>query len=98
MKYDLLSPNPPQLPEKLPSFIKHTISKVPFYMRPAAANAIFPAAAAQMHDVKLRYIDNKVQEFAFMECCIAQSVVGKGYLDNMVEAITLNLKKLLQEW
>lgn len=62
-------------------------------MRPAAANAIFPAAAAQMHDVKLRYIDNKVQEFAFMECCVAQSGVGKGYLDNMVEEITLYLAK-----
>ena len=93
MKYDLLSQTPPQLPEKLPSFVKHVISKVPFYMRPAAANALFPAAAAQMHDVTMRYIDNKLHEFSFMECCVAQSGVGKGYLDDMIDALTEYLRK-----
>ena len=53
MKYDLLSPIPPRLPEKLPSFVKHVISKVPFYMRPAAANALFPAVAEKMRDEKM---------------------------------------------
>lgn len=93
MKYDLLSPIPPRLPEKLPGFVRDAISQVPDYMKPAAANAIFPAAAAQTHDVKFRYIDNKVQEFAFMECCVAQSGVGKGFLDSMIEVLTSYLKK-----
>lgn len=87
MKYDLLSPIPPSLPKRLPGFIRLTISKVPDYMRPAAANALFPSSAAQMHDVEFRYIDNVLHEPTFMEGTVAASGLGKGYLDPMYEAI-----------
>jgi len=87
MTYDLLSNTAPPMPRRLPSLISHTISKVPDYMRPAAANAIFPPIAAQMHDVTFRYADNCIHEPTFMEGCIAPSGVGKGYLDPMIEAI-----------
>lgn len=87
MVYDLLSPTPPPLPKRLPGYVKHTISKVPDYMQPAAANGLFPPSAAQMHDVTFRFTDNVVHEPTFMEGCIAASGVGKGYLDPMYEAI-----------
>lgn len=87
MKYDLLSQTAPELPSRLPNFVKLAISKVPNYMRPAAANALFPPIAAQMHDVFFRYWDNVRHEPSFMECCIAPSGVGKGYLDDMIESL-----------
>lgn len=93
MKYDLLSPIPPVLPKRLPGFVKHAISKVPDYMRPAAANGLFPPSAAQMHDVTFRYIDNVLHEPTFMEGTVAASGVGKGYLDPMYEAIVRRLRE-----
>lgn len=46
-----------------------------------------------MHDVKFRYIDNSLQEPTFMECCIAESGVGKGFLDPMIECLIEYLRK-----
>ena len=94
MTYNLLSPIAPPMPERLPGFIKHTISKVPEYMRPAAANALFPPSAAQMNNVSFRFIDNVLHEpGSKMEGCIAPSGFGKGYLDAMIEAIIRNLRE-----
>ena len=62
MYYDLLSPTPPPLPQRLPRFISHTISQVPDYMLPAAEQALFPPVAAQIHDVVFRYNDNVLHE------------------------------------
>ena len=67
MTYDLLTDTPPQLPHKLPGFLKLATSKAPEYMRPAAVNTVFAPASAQMHDVTVRYPDNVTHEFAFME-------------------------------
>lgn len=103
--YDLLSPTPPPMPRRLPGFVKHAISKVPEYMRPAAANCIFPPSSAQMHDVTFRYADNVIRELSFMEGCVAASGVGKGYLDAIIESIIIYLRKhdeesarKLEEW
>lgn len=94
MKYDLLSQTAPPMPERLPGYVKHAISKVPDYMRPAAANALFPPSAAQMHDVTFRFVDNVLHEpGSKMEGCIAPSGFGKGYLDAMIEAIIQNLRQ-----
>lgn len=82
------------MPERLPGYVKHAISKVPDYMRPAAANALFPPSAAQMHDVTFRFVDNVLHEpGSKMEGCIAPSGFGKGYLDAMIEAIIRNLRQ-----
>lgn len=94
MKYDLLSPTPPPMPKRLPGFIKHTISKVPEYMHPAAANSLFPPASALMSNVTFRFIDNTIHEpGSKMEGCVAQSGMGKSYLDAMIEAIIRSLRQ-----
>lgn len=87
MSFSLLSPTAPPMPIRLPGFVKHTISKVPEFMRPAAANGLFPPAAEQMNNVTFRFIDNVTHEPTFMEGCVAPSGVGKGYLDPMFEAM-----------
>lgn len=62
-------------------------------MKPAAVNAIFPPAAAQMNNVKFRYVDNVLHEPVFMEGCVSASGNGKGYLDPMIEAIICFLRR-----
>lgn len=105
-KYDLTSQTAPPMPSRLPGFVRHTISKVPDYMRPAAANAMFPPAVAQMRNVSFRYIDNVLHEpCCSMEGCVAISGLGKGYLDPMIETIVTKLaehdvesRRKLMEW
>lgn len=85
-KYDITSATAPPMPKTLPSFVRLAVSKVPDYMRPAAANALFPPSVAQMKNVSFRYIDNVLHEpCCSMECCVASSGLGKGYLDPMIE-------------
>lgn len=106
MYFDLLSTTPPPLPKRLPKFVSHTISQVPEYMRPAAAQALFPPVAAQIYDVVFRYNDNVLHEpVCCMEGCVADSGVGKGYLDPMIEEIIRPLRehdreseRKLEEW
>lgn len=93
MTFDLLSPQAPPLPQKLPGFVKQAIQNVPEIMKPAAANAIFPPAAAHMSNVKFRYVDNVLHEPIFMEGCVSASGNGKGYLDPMIEAIICFLRR-----
>ena len=85
-KYDITSATAPPMPKNLPGFVRLSVSKVPDYMRPAAANALFPPLVAQMKNVSFRYIDNVLHEpCCSMECCVASSGLGKGYLDPMIE-------------
>ncbi len=105
-KYDLTSLTAPPMPKILPGFVRHTISKVPDYMRPAAANGLFPSAVAQMRNVSFRYIDNVLHEpCCSMEGCVAPSGLGKGYIDPMIEAISAQIaehdvesRRKLMEW
>ncbi len=93
MYYDLLSPTPPPLPQKLPGMANHIISKVPDYVKPAAAQMLFPPLAAQMHDIEFRYITNILREsMCCMEGCVADSGVGKGFIDDMIEEIIRPLR------
>lgn len=106
MYYDLLSPTPPPLPQRLPGMVNHIISKVPDYVKPAAAQMLFPPLAAQMHDVEFRYITNVLREpVCCMEGCVADSGIGKGFLDAMIEEIIRPLRehdresdRKLEEW
>ena len=90
--FDLLSITPPEMPAKLPGFVRDAICKVPLHMRMAAANALFPPAEALMHNVTFRYWDNTTSEPNGMEGCVGPSAVGKGYLDSMIEAIIRKLR------
>jgi len=92
-KFDLLSELPPEMPKKLPALVKHAIGPVPNLMKCAAAQAIFPGIAAQVDHLKFTYIDNVNHEPTLMEGVIAQSGLGKGYLDPMKEAIIRKLRK-----
>lgn len=93
-KYNITSLSAPPMPRTLPGFVRHTISKVPDYMRPAAANALFPPAVAQMRNVSFRYVDNVLHEpCCSMEGCVAVSGIGKGYIDPMIETIAASLRE-----
>ncbi len=85
MYYDLLSPTPPPLPQRLPGFVSYAISQVPNYVKPAAAQMLFPPVVAQLHDIKFRYLTNVLHEsVCCMEGCVADSGIGKGYLTPMI--------------
>lgn len=93
-KYNITSLSAPPMPRSLPGFVRQTISKVPVYMRPAAANALFPPAVAQMRNVSFRYVDNVLHEpCCSMEGCVAVSGIGKGYIDPMIETIAASLRE-----
>lgn len=92
IKYDLISPTAPEMPKHLPEFVRLAISKVPDYMQPAAANAMFAPAAAHLYNIVFRYRDNTLHEATCMEGCVAASGVGKGYLGPMLEALIRKLR------
>lgn len=105
MKYDLLSMTSPKSPAKWPSFINHTISKVPAHMHQAAANGLFPAAEQHVSGTTFEYIDGTFSEPNGMEICCGASAVGKGYLDLMIEAVCrrfrehdVESRRKLMEW
>ena len=55
---------------------------------------LFPPLAAQMHDVGFRYITNVLREpVCCMEGCVADSGIGKGFLDSMIEEIIRPLRE-----
>ena len=49
---------PPAMPKKLPPLIRLLTKNVPWFYKPAVANAVFPALGAHLHGVKFRYWDN----------------------------------------
>ena len=49
---------PPPMPKRLPPLIKLLTKNVPWFYKPAVANAVFPALGAHLHGVKFRYWDN----------------------------------------
>ena len=69
--------------------IKDLICKLPTYMKPAGANALFPPASNEMSpDVKFRYMDNKIFSPNCCELVSAPSGLGKGFLDEMCSHIS----------
>jgi hypothetical protein len=84
---------PPPMPKRLPPLIKLLTSKVPWYYKPAVANAVFPALAAHLHGVKFSYWDNVEHEATFMHVLIGRQSIGKGSIKKPIEFIMEDIRQ-----
>ena len=84
---------PPPMPKKLPPLIRLLTKNVPWFYKPAVANAVFPALGAHLHGVKFRYWDNVEHEATFMNILIGRQSIGKGTIKKPIEYIMEDIKQ-----
>ena len=84
---------PPAMPKKLPPLIRLLTKKVPWFYKPAVANAVFPGLGAHLHGVKFRYWDNVEHEATFMNVLIGRQSIGKGTIKKPIEYIMEDIKQ-----
>ena len=84
---------PPPMPKKLPPLIRLLTKNVPWFYKPAVANAVFPALGAHLHGVKFRYWDNVEHEPTFMNILIGRQSIGKGTIKKPIEFIMEDIKQ-----
>ena len=84
---------PPPMPKKLPPLIRLLTRNVPWFYKPAVANAVFPALGAHLHGVKFRYWDNVEHEATFMNILIGRQSIGKGTIKKPIEYIMDDIKQ-----
>ena len=84
---------PPPMPKKLPPLIKLLTKNVPWFYKPAVANAVFPALGVHLHGVKFRYWDNVEHEATFMNVLIGRQSIGKGTIKKPIEYIMEDIKQ-----
>ena len=84
---------PPPMPKKLPPLLKLLTKNVPWFYKPAVANAVFPALAAHLHGVKFRYWDNVEHEATFMNVLIGRQSIGKGAIKKPIEYIMEDIRQ-----
>ena len=84
---------PPPMPKKLPPLIRLLTKNVPWFYKPAVANAAFPALGAHLHGVKFRYWDNVEHEPTFMNILIGRQSIGKGTIKKPIEFIMEDIKQ-----
>ena len=84
---------PPPMPKKLPPLIKLLTKNVPWFYKPAVANAVFPALGAHLHGVKFRYWDNVEHEATFMNVLIGRQSIGKGVIKKPIEYIMEDIRQ-----
>lgn len=84
---------PPPMPKKLPPLIRLLTKNVPWFYKPAVANAVFPALGVHLHGVKFRYWDNVEHEATFMNVLIGRQSIGKGTIKKPIEYIMEDIKQ-----
>ena len=84
---------PPSMPKKLPPLLKLLTKNVPWFYKPAVANAVFPALGVHLHGVKFRYWDNVDHEATFMNVLIGRQSIGKGTIKKPIEYIMEDIKQ-----
>ena len=84
---------PPPMPKKLPPLIKLLTKNVPWFYKPAVANAVFPALGVHLHGVKFRYWDNVEHEATFMNVLIGRQSIGKGTIKKPIEFIMEDIRQ-----
>ena len=84
---------PPAMPKKLPPLIRLLTKNVPWFYKPAVANAVFPGLGAHLHGVKFRYWDNVEHEATFMNVLIGRQSIGKGTIKKPIEYIMEDIKQ-----
>ena len=83
---------PPPMPKKLPPLLRLLTKNVPWFYKPAVANAVFPALGAHLHGVKFRYWDNVEHEATFMNVLIGRQSIGKGTIKKPIEYIMEDIR------
>ena len=81
------------MPKKLPPLIRLLTKNVPWFYKPAVANAVFPALGAHLHGVKFRYWDNVEHEATFMNILIGRQSIGKGTIKKPIEYIMEDIRQ-----
>lgn len=81
----------PQMPTKLPPFMKLMLSNVPEIYRPAVAMSIFAAMNAHIHNVHLHYVDGKFKEPTSMCILVAPTGEGKSCVDDPIAHIMADI-------
>ncbi|MBQ7527481.1 MAG: hypothetical protein IJT11_07135, partial [Bacteroidaceae bacterium] len=84
---------PPPMPRKLPPLIRLLTKNVPWFYKPAVANAVFPALGVHLHGVKFRYWDNVEHEPTFMNVLIGRQSIGKGSIKKPIEYIMEDIRQ-----
>ena len=84
---------PPPMPKKLPPLIKLLTKNVPWFYKPAVANAVFPALGVHLHGVKFRYWDNVEHEATFMNVLVGRQSIGKGTIKKPIEYIMEDIRQ-----
>ena len=84
---------PPPMPKRLPPLLKLLTKNVPWFYKPAVANAVFPALGVHLHGVKFRYWDNVEHEATFMNILIGRQSIGKGTIKKPIEYIMADIKQ-----
>ena len=83
---------PPPMPRKLPPLLRLLTKNVPWFYKPAVANAVFPALGAHLHGVRFRYWDNVDHEATFMNILIGRQSIGKGTIKKPIEYIMEDIR------
>ena len=86
-------PEPPAMPEKLPTLVELLISRTPEIYKPAVAHAIFPPLATHLWQTSFRYIDNVVHEATLSTCLLAGTGAGKSSVDKPIRYIMEDIRK-----
>ena len=88
---------PPEMDEEKPELIELLTSKVDRRYKPTVAQAVFPALATHLCDVRFNYTDNVEHEATLMNCLMAGTGEGKGCIDKPIERIMDDIKARDQE-
>ena len=84
---------PPPMPKKLPPLLRLLTKNVPWFYKPAVANAVFPGLGAHLHGVKFRYWDNVEHEATFMNVLIGRQSIGKGTIKQPIKYIMEDIRQ-----
>ncbi|MBQ2674032.1 MAG: hypothetical protein IJG07_05055, partial [Prevotella sp.] len=84
---------PPPMPKRLPPLIRLLTKNVPWFYKPAVANAVFPALGVHLHGVRFRYWDNVEHEATFMNVLIGRQSIGKGTIKKPIEYLMEDIKQ-----
>jgi hypothetical protein len=68
------SQRPPQLPQRLPNFVKLVTSKTPQTMKPTVAQGMFPSLGVYPRNLSFEYIDGQPRELR----CNCLTIAGTG--------------------
>ena len=87
----LLCTLPPEMPKKLPKLIKLLVSKTPDIYKPTVAQAVFPALATHLWQVKFESIDGVQHQATLMNVVMAETGAGKSCIDKPIQAIMADI-------